>query len=287
MARQASRLLPDLTDFFVQKGGPPYQSGTWADKFLFAHFRLKQDIAGLFPYINAVAASSGYFPQLPFIRFVLDGFCCGLHPTHGVSASFADRQQALDFLERLLDFLNGISRRRDRLKPDYRAWHPVPPLHIYQVLPRTNCRACGYPSCLAFAAALSRRKTRPERCPGLGPPLSLQAVYPVLDHRGNLVSTLTLEVDPDTSNPQPAGDQSQCANVSPPPSNSSIALVPLSSREKEVLRLVAQGATNPEIATRLELSRHTVKSHIISIFNKLAVNDRTQAAVLAIRHHLL
>lgn len=57
----------------------------------------------------------------------------------------------------------------------------------------------------------------------------------------------------------------------------------LSDREKEVLHLVAEGLTNQEIATRLWLSRETVKSHVKKIMRKLSVKDRTQAAVAALR----
>ncbi len=62
---------------------------------------------------------------------------------------------------------------------------------------------------------------------------------------------------------------------------------PLTGRELEVLRLVAQGATNAEIADILEISPHAVKSHVIHIFNKLGVSDRTQAAVWAARNALV
>lgn len=58
---------------------------------------------------------------------------------------------------------------------------------------------------------------------------------------------------------------------------------PLSARELEVLELVAAGRTNREIATLLDISNQTVKNHISSILRKLAVNDRTQAVVYAMR----
>lgn len=58
---------------------------------------------------------------------------------------------------------------------------------------------------------------------------------------------------------------------------------PLSMRELEVLDLVAAGRTNKEIARHLEISNQTVKNHISSILRKLAVNDRTQAVVYALR----
>jgi PAS domain S-box-containing protein len=61
----------------------------------------------------------------------------------------------------------------------------------------------------------------------------------------------------------------------------------LTAREKDVLRLLTEGYTNNQISDMLTISPHTVKSHVINIFNKLGVSDRTQAAVLAIRYKLI
>lgn len=58
---------------------------------------------------------------------------------------------------------------------------------------------------------------------------------------------------------------------------------PLSPRELQVLDLVAAGRTNKEIAALLDISNQTVKNHVSSILRKLAVNDRTQAVVYAMR----
>ena len=60
-------------------------------------------------------------------------------------------------------------------------------------------------------------------------------------------------------------------------------LVPLSPREMEILQHIAQGKSNKEIAFDLGISRQTVKNHMTSILRKLAVNDRTQAAIYALR----
>ncbi len=60
-------------------------------------------------------------------------------------------------------------------------------------------------------------------------------------------------------------------------------LVPLSPREMEILQHIAQGRSNKEIAYELGISRQTVKNHMTSILRKLAVNDRTQAAIYALR----
>jgi DNA-binding CsgD family transcriptional regulator len=61
----------------------------------------------------------------------------------------------------------------------------------------------------------------------------------------------------------------------------------LTGREVEVLRLVAAGRTNPEIATLLFLSEKTVARHLSNIFTKLDVTSRTGAAAFAFEHHMM
>uniref|UniRef100_A0AAU2JMB4 Response regulator transcription factor n=1 Tax=Streptomyces sp. NBC_00049 TaxID=2903617 RepID=A0AAU2JMB4_9ACTN len=61
----------------------------------------------------------------------------------------------------------------------------------------------------------------------------------------------------------------------------------LSEREVSVLRLVAEGATNAEIGRRLFVAESTVKTHLLRIFGKLEVTDRTAAVTTAMRHGLL
>ncbi len=60
----------------------------------------------------------------------------------------------------------------------------------------------------------------------------------------------------------------------------------LTQREAEVLRLIARGLSNADIADRLSLSDGTVRNHVSAILSKLGVSDRTQAAVIAIQHGL-
>jgi DNA-binding NarL/FixJ family response regulator len=61
----------------------------------------------------------------------------------------------------------------------------------------------------------------------------------------------------------------------------------LSARETEVLRLVAAGRTNADIGKQLFISEATVKTHLLRVFNKLDVADRTAAVTTAMRHGLL
>lgn len=60
----------------------------------------------------------------------------------------------------------------------------------------------------------------------------------------------------------------------------------LTKREVDVLRLVAQGSSNRSIAQKLYISEKTVKNHLTSIFQKLGVDDRTQAAIHAVKNRI-
>jgi DNA-binding NarL/FixJ family response regulator len=90
--------------------------------------------------------------------------------------------------------------------------------------------------------------------------------------------------------PGPAPAASSLA-ASPPAGPAGAASAPqppdgLTHREIEILSLIAQGLTNPEIAGRLFLSNHTVKTHINRIFAKTGSRDRVAAVAYAARHHI-
>lgn len=70
----------------------------------------------------------------------------------------------------------------------------------------------------------------------------------------------------------------------PRPSHRAAASGPaLSGREVEILRQVARGLSNPEIAAAFSISEGTVKTHLHRIFVKMGVGDRTQAAITALK----
>jgi NarL family two-component system response regulator LiaR len=61
----------------------------------------------------------------------------------------------------------------------------------------------------------------------------------------------------------------------------------LSDREREVLTLVVEGLSNPEIAQRLTISRSTARAHVSNILTKLSVSNRAEAITLALRNKLV
>jgi ArsR family metal-binding transcriptional regulator/DNA-binding CsgD family transcriptional regulator len=244
---------------------------TFPRTFWGAHFRLDTDVRRLFPYLNAILREAKYYDKPECQEFILDDFKCTLYPQEVIASPFTGEDQARQLAQRLIDFLNDLCNKKDSLKPNYRKFKPVPVLDIYKILPQTNCQECGFATCLAFAAALSKRQTSLDQCPGLSQPISQYAVYPVINQEGNLASTVALEIDP---------PQTLATNKDAP------VQTDLSDREIQVLRLVAAGSTNLEISDILCIIPHTVKSHVVHILNKLGVKDRTEAAVWAVRHHL-
>jgi len=295
---KTNQIVTGYFDVRLQQTGPTVRNNPPGRASLTAQFKLDSDISSLFPFINAVADRAVLFKTPPFVRFVLDNILCALYPDDGAAAPFEDYNGACAFLDRLVVFLNDLHRRRKSIVPNFKTFKPVSVLDIYKLLPKTNCGECGYATCLAFAAGLSKSETLPDRCPGFRRPISENAVYPILDNEGNLVSTLTLDIDTAGFMNEFKGQQKQIealekelASISQADASAPVATPPLPSpltgREQQVLKLIAGGATNTEISERLQISPHTVKSHVINIFNKLGVNDRTQAAVWAARHGLI
>jgi len=206
---------------------------------------------------------------------------------------FRDRPEAVRFAKGVAALLNGISSNRERITPKHLVFRRSSAVDILKLLPKTNCGECGFRTCLAFAATLGQQETRPDRCPHMVSAVGQQIIYPVYGKDGSVRSTVTIGIDPFLD--APAGP-----SAIPTPERSGgrplrrsdgqheqSAVQPLTRREREVLRLVAGGATNAEISERLAISPHTVKSHVINIFNKLSVSDRTEAAVWATRHNLI
>ncbi len=289
-------LIKRYSDFSLLKVG--IKSNFVCGRSWGAHFKLDNDVSELFPYINATVKDAIFYDKPEYVKFFIDDFQCVLYPDDVIAAPFKDQEQAIKFTKRLIDFLNDLYSKKDSLKPNHKKFRPVSVIDIYKLLPKTNCKECGFSTCLAFAGALSRGQTRPDQCPGFTSPICENAVYPVYDKDGNLASTVAIETDPQNkqdSNKQEKYIESLEKKLAEEKQKSKVLLenetveiqTDLTDREIQVLCLVAEGATNTEISERLFISPHTVKSHIINIFNKLSVNDRTQAAVWAVRNKIV
>ncbi len=145
-----------------------------------AKFRLDTDVSELFPYINAVCEETVYYEEPHCIQFSLDGFRCVLYPEYGVAIIFENHGQAREFMERLILFLNDLYDRKDSLEPDHKTFKRIPAIDIFKLLPGSNCRKCGFSTCMAFAVALGQGETSLEQCPEIDDPKDREALALVL-----------------------------------------------------------------------------------------------------------
>ncbi len=97
---------------------------------------------------------------------------------------------------------------------------------------------------------------------------------------GKLVAAFQSQGAPEPQPPAAVSAPLPVAQTSPPPDASS-AVAPLSPREEDVLREIARGASNKEIARTLDIAETTVKIHVQHILRKLGLSSRVQAAVYA------
>ncbi len=269
--------------FYTCMDGPMAKPGACKRSSVMALFYFDCDIKDLFPYINSDASDAQLFDNPDLIRFTFKSKNCVLYPDKCIATPFEDRDDAKKFRHQLMAYLNDLLFRRDTIPPKYKVFKKAPVTQIIKLLPKTNCKVCGFESCIAFAAMVSIQKISPSKCPYLSVPVQEQVTYPILDENGKQTSTVTLTIDSERT----LRDQQDT------PLNKTISnddcqdSFGLSKREIEVLSLVGQGHTNPQISNILHISPHTVKSHIVNLFNKIGVSDRTQAAVWAVRHKII
>ncbi|MFC1971209.1 (Fe-S)-binding protein, partial [Chloroflexota bacterium] len=85
-------------------------------------------------------------------------------------AQVHDPQDAREIADEIVARINRIWGEREQTNPRYTERKPPPVIEIYKLLPQSNCRQCGYPACMAFAADLSKGKVLIGDCPPLCQP---------------------------------------------------------------------------------------------------------------------
>jgi len=131
------------------------------------------------------------------------------------------------------------------------------------------------PASVALCDDPGRLWTSTSRALGLRAALPRRATAEELAGAVRAVHAGLLVLHPEALVPALAGDTAVASGT------------PLTSREREILELMADGANNRVIASRLAISRHTVKFHVASILAKLGAASRTEAVALALRSGLL
>jgi ArsR family metal-binding transcriptional regulator len=146
---------------------PPCEPG--AERFS-AIARLLTDIREALPYLNATLRGAVYDAAVPSLRWTKGGHYIAFQPYQIAVSNVEDREAAIKEVEGLVKLVNRTWERRAEITPDYETHQRPTPLAIYRLLPGTNCRRCGQPTCWSFALKLVAAQVRLAECLPLAEP---------------------------------------------------------------------------------------------------------------------
>ena len=142
------------------------------------------DISPALPYLNAELGGWDYDAQNHVLLLKLsDGKWITFHPHQIAIRGCRDLEEAHALLNWAQGQINEIYERREHLSPRYTGQAGLKVMEILKTLPLTNCKLCGYATCMAFAAALREGEASPEYCTPL-------AEEEYREKRGKLLSYL-------------------------------------------------------------------------------------------------
>ena len=126
---------------------------------------LEQDISAVLPYLNAVLGGFDYLKDPPAVVFRSQGKLITVHGDKIAINALRDEAEADKILAWMQREINAAWENRDRIEPSCEG-APKPKLvEILKMLPRTNCKACGEPTCMVFAVRMAEGVKVPDECP--------------------------------------------------------------------------------------------------------------------------
>jgi ArsR family metal-binding transcriptional regulator len=135
-----------------------------------ARARLVVDISEVLPYLNATLRGAVYLPEAHALTWKKGGHNVAFHDYEIATSNVEDREGAEKELKELVDLINRTWRRRAEITPDHEKHQRPTSMAIYKLLPLTNCKQCGEPTCYTFALKLTASLKQLTDCPPLAEP---------------------------------------------------------------------------------------------------------------------
>lgn len=112
--------------------------------------RLDQDVAPELPFLNAVLGGFEYLKDPPAVSFKVYGKLIKVDGHEIAVNALKDEAEADKILEWLKNEINNVWENRDHIKPSYEGVSKPKIIEILKLLPKTNCRECGQPTCMVL-----------------------------------------------------------------------------------------------------------------------------------------
>ena len=158
---------------------------------------ISDEIHEVFPYLNSILKGCIYNHPALTLTIKKDGKLLTLHAHHITLAKIEDEKEAEEILIWLKNLVNETYEKRDQIEPNYSMAAELKALDIFKLLPGTNCKRCGEPTCLAFAVKLVGRDTQIAKCD----PLFSEKYHEKRNVLLDLLKAAGLEVPSEFSNP--------------------------------------------------------------------------------------
>lgn len=133
----------------------------------FAH--LDQDVSDALPYLNAVLGGDVYMQEPPSVTFKAHGKLITVQGRKIAINALKNEEEAKKIVEWLKNEINQAWDKRAEITPSYTGKKKPLLMEILKLLPRTNCKKCGQPTCMVFAAQVMDGGRGPDDCPELTP----------------------------------------------------------------------------------------------------------------------
>lgn len=130
---------------------------------------LNEDIGEALPYLNAVLGGSQFCADPPFVMFHHQNRIIRVGAREIAINALADEAEADKVLSWLKNEINDAWEKRDSITPCYKGKEKPLLMEILKLLPRTNCRKCGLPTCMVFAAQVREGGRGIESCTETSP----------------------------------------------------------------------------------------------------------------------
>jgi ArsR family metal-binding transcriptional regulator len=153
-----------IEDYDLEVFTPPCEPG--AERYA-ARARLMVDISEALPYLNATLRGAVYLPEANALTWKKGGHNIAFHAYEIATSNVEDREGAEKELKGLIDLVNRTWERRAEITPNYETRQRPTPMAVYRLLPQTNCKMCGEPTCYTFAIKLVASQRKISECPPL------------------------------------------------------------------------------------------------------------------------
>jgi ArsR family metal-binding transcriptional regulator len=126
------------------------------------------DLSEVLPYLNTLLKGHQFFRDPPSLTLKYSGGTLITLTSHEIAINIVkDQTEAEEILEWLRQEINATWERRGEIVPSFEVATPPRIFEIFKLLPHTNCRACGQPTCMVFAVQVSQGAQGFNDCPHL------------------------------------------------------------------------------------------------------------------------